>query len=191
MTTRILFVRHGETDWNVAGRIQGRTDVPLNDTGRSQARQVAATIASSPDAAEIARVVSSPFSRAVETAAPIAAALGLPGVDVDEAFAEQDMGVAEGVTWADARLRWPDGIPGVESRPEIVARVREAVARTAVADATTVVVTHGGVINAVNFVLSQRPEDYPGPARNVSVHEFVLDDDGLRRVEPSEAEQVA
>ncbi|WP_395242619.1 histidine phosphatase family protein [Agromyces sp. MMS24-K17] len=190
MTTRILLVRHGETDWNVAGRIQGRTDIPLNDTGRAQARGAAAAIASAPDASEIARVVSSPFARAADTAAPIADALGLP-VDLDDAFAEQAFGAAEGITWVELHRRWPDGYPGVETRPEVVARVTEALERVAVPDATTLVVTHGGVINALNVVLSARPEDYPGHAANVSVHEFALDADGLRRADPRDAEQVA
>lgn len=76
--TRIILVRHGETDWNRAGRIQGSTDIPLNDTGRSQARDAAERlVAEVTDAATVA-VVSSDLSRARETATLIADRLALP-----------------------------------------------------------------------------------------------------------------
>ncbi|UOE45656.1 histidine phosphatase family protein [Agromyces larvae] len=196
MTTRILLVRHAETDWNVAGRIQGRTDTPLNETGRAQALAVARTIAASAEASRIVRVVSSPFARAADTARPIADALGLAEVDVDDDLGEQAFGIAEGMTWDDAHARWPDGIPGVETRPQVVERTTQALRRCVAPDATTVVVTHGGVVNAINFVLSPTPADSPGRAGNVSVHAVELTDQGLRRAAPADlapeaSEQVA
>ena len=78
--TTLLLVRHGETDWNAARRIQGSTDIPLNDTGREQARATAASLAAQ-FAGQSPVVVSSDLARARETAEIIAEALGVPGPD--------------------------------------------------------------------------------------------------------------
>lgn len=100
----IALIRHGQTDWNLALRMQGRTDIPLNDTGREQARVAASVLANEPWDA----VVSSPLGRARETAEIIAAELGVPlGASYDE-LVEQDFGVAEGTLVAELAARWPD-----------------------------------------------------------------------------------
>ena len=101
---RIALIRHGQTDWNLAARMQGRTDIPLNDTGREQARVAASLLAIEPWDV----VVSSPLGRARETAEIIAAALGVPlGASYDE-LVEQDFGAAEGTLVAELATRWPD-----------------------------------------------------------------------------------
>lgn len=100
----IALIRHGQTDWNLAMRMQGRTDIPLNGTGREQARVAASVLATEPWDA----VVSSPLGRARETAEIIAAALGVPlGASYDE-LTEQDFGVAEGTLVGELATRWPD-----------------------------------------------------------------------------------
>lgn len=86
------FVRHGETDWNKAGRIQGHTDIPLNETGRTQAEQVVAVLARMP----IDRIVASGLSRAYETASIINAALQKP-LTVDDGLKERHFGDFEGL----------------------------------------------------------------------------------------------
>jgi uncharacterized phosphatase len=99
----IALIRHGQTDWNLALRMQGRSDIPLNDTGREQARVAAAALAAEPWDV----VVSSPLLRARETAEIIASELGVPlGASYDELL-EQDFGVAEGTLVADLATRWP------------------------------------------------------------------------------------
>jgi uncharacterized phosphatase len=100
----IALIRHGQTDWNLAARMQGRSDIPLNETGREQARVAASALAHEPWDA----VVSSPLGRARETAEIIATALGVPlGASYDE-LTEQDFGTAEGTLVSELATRWPD-----------------------------------------------------------------------------------
>jgi uncharacterized phosphatase len=100
----IALIRHGQTDWNLAARMQGRTDIPLNETGREQALVAASVLENEPWDA----VVSSPLGRARETAEIIARALGVPiGGSYDELI-EQDFGAAEGTLVAELATRWPE-----------------------------------------------------------------------------------
>ena len=100
---RVLLVRHGQTDWNAAARIQGASDVPLNAAGRAQAAELARTLASGerPEA-----LYSSPLSRAMETAEIIGTALGLPVTPAAE-LTELNFGDWEGSTWEEIGRRWP------------------------------------------------------------------------------------
>jgi broad specificity phosphatase PhoE len=89
--TTLLLVRHGETDWNAEGRLQGHTDMPLNDLGRRQARALADELAGD----GIEAVYSSDLARASETAEIVAERLGLP-VGLDPDLREKDWGTWEG-----------------------------------------------------------------------------------------------
>lgn len=90
----LSLVRHGQTDWNFHGRLQGRTDVPLNDTGRDQARVVGEQLAASGQHWDV--LLSSPLSRARETAEIIGAAVGLRVSRTYEDLAERSFGDVEG-----------------------------------------------------------------------------------------------
>ena len=103
-TTRILLARHGETEWNRVGRWQGQADPPLNDTGRQQAKALAAQLEDD----EIAAVYSSDLRRARETAGIVAQRLGLP-VTEERALREIDVGSWSGLTRDEVRERYPDG----------------------------------------------------------------------------------
>lgn len=105
MSTIIGLLRHGQTDWNIDMRLQGVSDIPLNDFGRNQAR-VAAEILSSGD---WSLVVSSPLSRALETANIVAAKLGFENVDVLPELIERSFGIAEGLTYEEWKTRYQSG----------------------------------------------------------------------------------
>jgi probable phosphoglycerate mutase len=157
--TLLTLVRHGETDWNRDRRIQGSTDIPLNDTGRAQARDAAALLRDGWDASSVAPiVVSSDLSRARETAEIIAAELDLPAPRTYPALRERSYGDAEGVEASEFIRRWGDWhsaeIPGAEPWQHLRERalralaqvVRDARRATAPAAASVIVVTHGALI---------------------------------------------
>ena len=91
--TTLLLVRHGETDWNADGRLQGQTDRPLSEFGRSQARQLADEL----EDEELEAIYSSDLARARETAEIVGDRLGLPVV-LDPDLREKDWGTWEGLT---------------------------------------------------------------------------------------------
>ena len=158
-------VRHGESVSNLEGRVQGQADIELSQLGHAQARQVAdwarRLAASRPgDVATIREVWSSPLRRARETAAAIAAAIGLP-VLLDEQLCELHAGIFQGHLWADLEQMFPDEvaqwrsgdphyvIPGGESRAQLAARGRAALETLAARDTLgMIVVAHGGVLTA-------------------------------------------
>jgi 2,3-bisphosphoglycerate-dependent phosphoglycerate mutase len=154
--TELLFIRHGETDWNVQQRFQGQLDVPLNATGHAQAQRMAAALLN--DRHDL--LFSSDLQRALQTAAPLAAAWShqaqtLPG------FREQNFGVLEGLDGTSVRAQRPQEwqrwlefradyvLPGGESTAQFHQRVMNAV-KTLVdthAGRRIAVVTHGGVLD--------------------------------------------
>ena len=86
-------LRHGQTDWNVELRLQGSTDIPLNDTGRIQARRAAEVLSGR----GLTRIIASPLSRALETANIVGAKLGLTPA-IDDRLIERNFGQFEGMT---------------------------------------------------------------------------------------------
>ena len=150
----ILLARHGETDYNAAPRrIQGRLDVPLNDRGREQARELAAEAARHP----IEALWSSDLSRALETAAIVGAAIGLEA-RVDPRLAEADWGdwqdrMAEDIAreepdlWEQVSASAPAWrFPGGESIEEHMIRTWAALDDIAAEGVPALVVCHGGTI---------------------------------------------
>ncbi|MCU1552834.1 MAG: histidine phosphatase [Arthrobacter sp.] len=118
--TTFALVRHGQTDWNAQRRLQGFTDIPLNDVGRGQARDAVAFLSGHKWDA----IVSSPLSRAAETANLIAAGLGLNVERYVPELTERSFGPAEGLQAGpelDA-LRIPGGFRGAESEDEAARR---------------------------------------------------------------------
>jgi 2,3-bisphosphoglycerate-dependent phosphoglycerate mutase len=103
---RALFLfRHGETDWNREGRLQGHTDVPLNETGIGQARLLGEKLR----AHRLEAIVSSDLERARTTAQIVADALGIP-LWTDPGLRETNVGAAEGLLWAEAKTRFGEGL---------------------------------------------------------------------------------
>ena len=157
--TRLIIWRHGQTDWNFANRIQGHTDVALDDVGRAQATAAATALAAQhPDA-----IVASDLRRAADTAAALAAATGLP-VHFDPRLRERYFGSWQGMTadevatkYQAENARWRRGEPinafDIEDLDDLAKRVTAAAldAVERVDGGTAVVATHGG---AAKHILS-------------------------------------
>lgn len=150
---RILIARHGQTSWNALGKLQGHSDIELNDVGRGQARALAATLAD----AGLTGVWTSDLARARQTGAIVAATLGLAAPIVDPELRERHYGVFEGLSRDECRRlhpeTWQDWVaqkgapPGGEPRLDAVARLARALGRIAATDGGPVlVVSHGGVM---------------------------------------------
>jgi len=184
--TRISLVRHGQTDWNHDGRIQGRSDIPLNDTGREQARETGRALAAA--GRRFDGVYASPLARAMETASLIAGELRMPGPEPVPGLEERSYGLAEGLTGPEIRERFGDdrsAIPEWEDDASVLGRVLGALSALAAhhEGERILVVAHGGVIGAVARHLTGGERPARGEAiRNGSVHDLEVVDGELRLV---------
>jgi len=154
----VLLVRHGETEWNCEEVFRGRRDVGLNDRGREQARMIAEAMWGY----RVAGVYSSPLSRAVETAKPVADALGIE-VMVDDRLTDMSFGEWEGRPRTEVEEASPElyrswlenprefRAPGGESVGDVVARAWPAMNEVAVrhGDGVVVIVSHRVVCKAL------------------------------------------
>lgn len=189
--TTLLLVRHGETDWNAARRIQGSTDIPLNDVGRAQARETASELASQ-FAGVSPVVVSSDLSRAHETAQIIADALGVDAPRTYAGLRERSYGVAEGMTVAEYHAQYGefhrDNVPEAESDAHLRSRalrtvrriVRETRREHAPVDLPVIAIAHGALISSLIRYASGGTLPLPGERlANASVHTFLVERDRL------------
>lgn len=154
--TRLIIWRHGRTAWNLEGRVQGQTDVELDEVGLAQAAEAAPKLAAlKPDL-----LISSDLRRAADTAAALGAITGL-AVDLDPRLRERDFGPWQGLTREDIRAAYPDDFARwwtpeafadqrIETIDDMMKRVGAALqdAATRVGDGTVVVVSHGGAAKA-------------------------------------------
>ncbi len=189
--TRVVAVRHGETDWNRNERMQGWAPVPLNETGREQAAAVGGWLA---DEYEFDRVVSSDLLRTRQTTERLLESNGELPVSFEPAWRERNLGVYQGLSYSDVEDRFPtfglqrtgyeaiDAAPeGGESLREVESRIIAGFENLASATAETVLlVTHGGPLcillgHAKGYGLTESLCSHrPG---NCSVTEFRLDED--------------
>jgi probable phosphoglycerate mutase len=183
--TRVVAIRHGETPWNVDGRIQGHHDIPLNDTGRWQALRTARSLLDE----GISVIVASDLQRAADTARALGEALGLPVV-FDAGLRERCFGEFETLTFAEVERRWPaqarrwrlrdvDFAPaGGESLRGFYSRTVGAVDRwaRAHAGATIAIVAHGGVMDCLYRAANRVALDVPRawPLGNASVNRLLF-----------------
>lgn len=188
--TRIFAVRHGETAWNVDTRIQGHLDIPLNDTGRWQARRMAAALADEP----IAAIYSSDLRRAHETAQALGEAVGV-AVQTDTGLRERGFGSFQGLTFKEIEARWPDlalrwrkrdpsfGPEGGETLASFYARVVEAATRLARRHPGEAIalVAHGGVLDCLYRLASgvslQAPRTWE--LGNASINRLLYNGEGF------------
>lgn len=174
MPTRVLLVRHGQSEWNALGKWQGQADPPLSDLGRRQARSAARALGA------VDAVVSSDLQRAAETAAIIAGELGIGPVILDPDLRERDAGEWSGLTRAEIHRDWPgyldeptdehaafgpSAAPAAPRRPpsweadeSVLPRALAAIGRIhdEVGDGDALAVTHGGLIYVVEDHLGGR-----------------------------------
>ena len=178
---RLYLLRHGETAWNSAGKYQGQLDIPLNDRGREQALLTSRwMVRRSLDA-----IYASDLCRALESAAPIAAACGLKVVPM-EGLRERHMGAYQGLSFEEIREKFPETrrkdfrtfgkIPSGEDAEQFLDRVDRTIA-TLVAnhdDGRILVVTHGGFVYYYIRHLLGLPvtTDLHVKVANASVHIF-------------------
>lgn len=173
--TLLLLIRHGQTEWNREGRVQGHTDSPLTDLGRAQADALARALEDGWLPGERpAALVSSDLGRARATAAPMAAALGLEPELIPD-LREMNFGALEGATRPEIPPEVADRLfgakadpdfpaPGGESRRQMLERARRALTDVAgrYGGRTVVAVSHGGVIGfylraVLGLSMSERP----------------------------------
>lgn len=147
-------IRHGETDWNATGRIQGLEDTDLNLRGREQARKTGAYLQQWPWDA----IISSPLKRAKQTAEIIARLNQVIPVLEMPQFLERDYGACSGMTRFERASHFPDGvIPGQESLSQLQQRIMQGLYQVLALkhQPNILIVAHGGVINAALSVISQ------------------------------------
>lgn len=154
MTDRLVVVRHGETEWNREGRMQGWAPVPLSDRGRQQARAAGDWLA---DRYDIEAVHASDLRRCRETVEAMLPVLGDLTPSYETAWRERDVGIYQGLTYDTMFDRYPEFALGEEAaraadnRPEsgeslvdVAARVTDRAEQLFDAGGTRLVVTHGG-----------------------------------------------
>lgn len=194
-TTRIIAVRHGETDWNADTRIQGQLDIPLNARGQWQARRAAQVLASAQQ--PITAVYSSDLARARETARCIADAVGLE-VATDTRLRERGFGSFEGKTFVELEQQWPQQTarwrardaawapPGGETLADLDQRVRTVTDLLAERHlgAQIVLVAHGGVLDMLYRMATRQAVDAPRTwtLGNASINRLLWTPQGLTMV---------
>ena len=192
----IYYIRHGETEWNVEGRLQGVQDIPLNDLGRRQAagsgRILADLLACDGRSEAPPRFVASPLGRARQTMELVRGALRLPlaGYAIDDRLREIGYGQWEGSTLAQAQLadpevfaarqgdKWTVSLPGGESYVSVQARMSDWYHQLT---GDTVAVAHGGTARALMVALGF---ETPASAGDLAIAQgavYVFGDGGLTK----------
>ena len=174
----ILFIRHGPTDWNEAGRIQGQTDIPLSAEGRSMVRDWTV-----PPAFLSWDWIASPLSRARETAR----LLGAPTCPTDPRLMEADFGDWEGVRLHELRATLGEElarneargidlqVPGGESPRDVRDRLATFLAERAPFRRPTVVVAHSGILRAAYSLATGWDMKQDAPLRRGHGHAHLYD----------------
>lgn len=168
---RLIFLRHGETDWNVESRLQGQHDTPMNGRGRDQASAVGRQVRDwrGPELAGL-RFIASPLQRTCETMRLARAAMELApdAFETDPRLMELTFGRWEGLTWEELKARdptaararegdkWSFTPPGGESYAMLAERLKPWLATIT---AETVVVSHGGVARVLMAMIGNIPPE--------------------------------
>ena len=157
--TRVLIVRHGQSEWNATGRWQGQADPPLTELGLQQARAAATNLP------RFDHLAASTLIRARQTAAAISATLGCSNPTLHDGLVERDLGVVSGLTRQEINERFPGAIDngewpeGWEPTDRLLHRVHRALDEltSRVLGGTLIVIAHGGVIYALESMFDVTP----------------------------------
>lgn len=179
---RLFLVRHGQSTWNADGRWQGHADPPLSELGARQAEDVVSVLHRRfGENMPVSRIWASPLIRAHQTADIIGRGLGLD-LDFDSRLQEVDAGEWTGLTRDEIDADWPGYLaeykrpPGFETHDALVARALEVLGEIAAESSGKVlIITHGGVIGAVERHLGAEWERTP----NLGGRELIVAPDGL------------
>ena len=158
----VFFVRHGQTDWNLKRLLQGRDEIPLNETGLSQAAWVAEKIkeACEGTALKFDKVVSSPLCRASVTASKIACAIGCDDFSTDERLIERDFGEISGKAY-DMNAKYITGndedVSGLEPVEGVYMRMHSFVTENALPGKKIIAVSHGSATGVFTAVTKKAP----------------------------------
>lgn len=168
-TAQVCVARHGETDWNIAGILQGWFDVPINDQGRGQAHELATALANS----SFSHVYSSPLGRALETAEIIASDLQLPPPIAHEGLKERNFGAIQGIPKTELADSNPVLLQQIlkrnpacffeqgESMDTFASRVLESIVSIAARHSgqRILVITHGWVMDVITRHIRKLPRN--------------------------------
>ncbi|MDR0934074.1 MAG: histidine phosphatase family protein [Burkholderiaceae bacterium] len=197
-STELLIIRHGQTEWNVARRLQGHSDIPLNEKGMEQALALADALREE----SFNAIYSSDLQRALKTAEAIAKWHNLP-VTADAAFRERSYGVVEGLSREELKSRYPDdhaawysadpdhrfpaGTRPSESIRTLHNRAIDAIFRIAGQHAgeKIILVAHFGIIEAAYRAANDLPLDIRNrvPVANTSINRFLVRDTQIKLLE--------
>jgi uncharacterized phosphatase len=164
----ICLIRHGETDWNLAGKFQGREDIPLNQTGIGQIKKITGYLKKS----AWDEIISSPLSRAKMSAEIIRGEIGLETIHEENDFTERDLGKKSGMTVEDVTKNFPGGnleeVEGLEPLDVLRSRTCNALVKwiKVFEGKNILIVSHGAAIHAMLSTLS---EDKIEIGKNASV----------------------
>ncbi|MEF9955114.1 MAG: histidine phosphatase family protein [Clostridium sp.] len=175
---KLYLIRHGQTQWNIEGKIQGKTDIPLNQVGIDQAKLLSEAM----EEHSVSAIFSSPLKRAYETACIVASSKNLPVIPVRE-LEEVDFGLWEGMTWNLINEKYPadfaawDKNPttstptGGETRESCRTRCEQAMnSILSTAGGDIAIVAHGGIlVFVVDFLLRTGQDKNEMIVRNASI----------------------
>ncbi len=166
---KLYLIRHGQTLWNQEGKIQGKTDIPLNEEGKKQAELLAKAM----EQREVGAVYSSPLKRAFETASCVAGRKGLPVIPL-EGLREVDFGLWEGMTWRDIEETYYEDFvlwdknpaehtpTGGERREDCTARCEKAMEQVLAETPKgkdAAIVAHGGILVFAALWLTRQSQE--------------------------------
>lgn len=157
---KIYLIRHGETDWNVQGRLQGREDIPMNENGILQAKQCGQAL----ERVKFGAIISSPLSRAIRTAEIIAEHNGITKIIIEEDLTERDFFKLSGLTYKERDAFFATGQEaGIELKEVLYNRMMACIRKYAEIhqnEDNIAMISHGAAINAVLTKMSEDGKEF-------------------------------